>query len=297
MTGAAGSFDLPLLTLAEMQALLRAGRALVPSLLTRRTPQSGRPGELSATAVGSGMEFAETRPYAVGDELRKINWRASARSGRLQVQRHTQDIMPAHACVIDLRARMRFGTRRRLKAAQAMRLAILLASAHAAAGSALAGLLLDPYPRWLTPSGGGAGALRFAHAVNRACPPLLGGGSEPHLLPALAVLNDRLAAGGHLHIISDLADLATTDRSALQRLGRRYQLTLWRVSDRVEREPPTRGDLRFAWPNGVSTGVMPASVPGVRFAEIGAIIAAAGLVSHQIPAELDELAELLAGIA
>jgi uncharacterized protein (DUF58 family) len=40
---------------------------------------------------GEGIEFADIRPFGSGDRLRRINWRASARRGALQVnERHPE---------------------------------------------------------------------------------------------------------------------------------------------------------------------------------------------------------------
>jgi uncharacterized protein (DUF58 family) len=35
-----------------------------------------------------GIEFADLRPFVHGDRLRRINWRATARSGEALGQRH-----------------------------------------------------------------------------------------------------------------------------------------------------------------------------------------------------------------
>jgi uncharacterized protein (DUF58 family) len=44
-----------------------------------------------ARAKGDGLEFADTRPFAPGDRLRSINWRASARRNALMVnERHPE---------------------------------------------------------------------------------------------------------------------------------------------------------------------------------------------------------------
>jgi uncharacterized protein (DUF58 family) len=44
-----------------------------------------------ARARGEGIEFADIRPYQVGDRVRQINWRATARRGATQVnQRHPE---------------------------------------------------------------------------------------------------------------------------------------------------------------------------------------------------------------
>src|SRR6202011_1303918 len=44
-----------------------------------------RLGERAARAFGEGIEFAGVREYAPGDRQRSINWPASTRRGRLQV--------------------------------------------------------------------------------------------------------------------------------------------------------------------------------------------------------------------
>jgi uncharacterized protein (DUF58 family) len=42
-------------------------------------------GDEVARAKGEGIELAELRPFVVGDDLRRINWRATARTGELVV--------------------------------------------------------------------------------------------------------------------------------------------------------------------------------------------------------------------
>lgn len=48
-------------------------------------------GDRLARHAGDGVEFAELRPYAVGDQLRQVNWRVSARRGALQVNQQHPD--------------------------------------------------------------------------------------------------------------------------------------------------------------------------------------------------------------
>ena len=61
-------------------------RALVAPLETQAST-----GNEVARAKGDGLEFADTRPFAPGDRVRSINWRASARRGELVVnERHPE---------------------------------------------------------------------------------------------------------------------------------------------------------------------------------------------------------------
>jgi uncharacterized protein (DUF58 family) len=45
-------------------------------------------GDQRTRLAGEGVEFAEIRPLLPGDPIRHVNWRASARRGELQVNRH-----------------------------------------------------------------------------------------------------------------------------------------------------------------------------------------------------------------
>ncbi len=79
-------------------ALLRAGAVTaapvqvtvlphVEALSTRAAVPQARAyaGAHRSRAVGEGVEFAGVRPFVTGDRLRRVNWRATARSSGLQV--------------------------------------------------------------------------------------------------------------------------------------------------------------------------------------------------------------------
>ena len=58
-------------------------RSLLPPMATQAYT-----GNQVSRGKGEGIEFADLRPYASGDRLRRINWRASARRGALWVNEH-----------------------------------------------------------------------------------------------------------------------------------------------------------------------------------------------------------------
>jgi uncharacterized protein (DUF58 family) len=61
-------------------------RALVRPARTQRLV-----GDQLARHAGDGVEFAELRPYVAGDQLRKVNWRVSARRGALHMNQQHPD--------------------------------------------------------------------------------------------------------------------------------------------------------------------------------------------------------------
>src|SRR3954471_4736323 len=74
------------------------------------------PGDRRAAGVGAGTELAQIRPYSFGDDVRRIDAAATARTGephvRLQVPERTLTTWLA----VDVSASMAFGTTTRLKA-------------------------------------------------------------------------------------------------------------------------------------------------------------------------------------
>ena len=76
--------------------LARANRAPL-----RRT--TALPGEVRARQLGSSGEFFGLRPFAAGDSVRRINWRATARAGRILSNDYRVERTGDLLIVVDLR--------------------------------------------------------------------------------------------------------------------------------------------------------------------------------------------------
>ncbi len=85
------------------EALLRARRR--PRHLGAGSPTIYR---------GDGYEFVELRAYVPGDDVRRIDWAATARSGDLQTRIVLEDVALTLAAVVDASPSMRVGRRRPL---------------------------------------------------------------------------------------------------------------------------------------------------------------------------------------
>jgi hypothetical protein len=83
------------------EALLRARRR--PRHLGAGSPTIYR---------GDGYEFVELRAYVPGDDVRRIDWAATARSGDLQTRVVLEDVALTLAAIIDSSPSMRVGRRR-----------------------------------------------------------------------------------------------------------------------------------------------------------------------------------------
>ncbi|HEY1868148.1 MAG TPA: DUF58 domain-containing protein [Candidatus Cybelea sp.] len=83
------------------EALLRARRR--PRHLGAGSPTIYR---------GDGYEFVELRAYVAGDDVRRIDWAATARSGELQTRVVLEDVALTLAAILDESPSMRVGRRR-----------------------------------------------------------------------------------------------------------------------------------------------------------------------------------------
>ncbi|MBM4344811.1 MAG: DUF58 domain-containing protein [Deltaproteobacteria bacterium] len=67
------------------------GRVEQLALLARRMATSGAQAHRRSKKIGSGLEFAEHRDYAPGDEPSQIDWALLARSDQLQIREYEEE--------------------------------------------------------------------------------------------------------------------------------------------------------------------------------------------------------------
>ncbi|MEC9460919.1 MAG: DUF58 domain-containing protein, partial [SAR324 cluster bacterium] len=92
---------------------------------------------------GRGMEFAEARPYQPGDDVRHIDWRVTARTGRTHTKLFREERERPVMLVLDQAQPMFFGSRERLKSVQAARIAALLGWRALLRGDRVGGVLFS----------------------------------------------------------------------------------------------------------------------------------------------------------
>jgi uncharacterized protein (DUF58 family) len=114
-------------------------------------------------AKGDGIEFADVRPFAAGDRIRRVNWRASARRGELWVnethpERNTDVIL-----FLDTFAEARRGGRSTLD--PTIRAAASLADRYLRRRDRVGVVGFGGVLRWLLPGMGRTQAYRIADAL------------------------------------------------------------------------------------------------------------------------------------
>lgn len=84
-------------------------------------------GHHQSKQLGRGMDFAEVRKYQPGDDIRSIDWRVTARTGKPYTKLFTEEREKPVILYIDLSNSMQFGSTLMLKSIQASHLAALCA--------------------------------------------------------------------------------------------------------------------------------------------------------------------------
>lgn len=76
------------------------------SLIARIIVEGFTSGRHAGKRVGPGMEFSQYRGYQVGDDLRLLDWKLLARSGRYYIKQSDMDSHTSLTCIMDISASM-----------------------------------------------------------------------------------------------------------------------------------------------------------------------------------------------
>ena len=94
--------------------------------LSSRSVKSTVPGNHHSPFRGQGLEFDSVREYVLGDDIRNLDWRVTARTGSPHVKLFKEERERHTLICVDMNAAMRFGTRNTFKSVQAAHAAALL---------------------------------------------------------------------------------------------------------------------------------------------------------------------------
>lgn len=231
-------------SLSELIALgARIGRAKLAVAESR----AARGGPQSSRLYGRGMDYAESRVYQAGDDVRRLDWRLTARSGKLHTKLFQEEREGQLLILLDTSASLRFGTRARFKSVQAARAAATAAWLAVRAGERVGMMSFGSHDRLLRPQGGAHGALSACGALAEWDALPATGRSEP--LSAALLRARRLQHGAsRVLLLSDGFSVDDEARRHLLELKARAAIGVLVVADALERElpPPGRYPLEHA---------------------------------------------------
>lgn len=151
----------------SMQELLQyQSKSRLIDLAGKRNIQGKQAGNYLSRSKGRGMEFDEVRHYQTGDDVRAIDWRVTARTGKTHTKLFREEIERPVLVATDLSKNMFFGSKLLFKSVQAAHLAALVAWHAKSRGDRLGGLVFsDKQHIELKPRSRKAGVLHYLHAL------------------------------------------------------------------------------------------------------------------------------------
>lgn len=221
--------------------------------------KSRQSGQYYSSFRGRGMEFDEVRLYQPGDDVRTLDWKVTARSGKAHTKLFREERERAVLLWVDFRSTMFFATRGVFKSVVAAKTAALLAwSAHHQKDRSGALLFSDNQHHELRPRAGKTAVLSLLHslsAMTRAAlrpavhsvPSDINGSHEGGACYQELVRLRRVSKPGSLiFLISDFREFDYQAESVLTQLSRHNDVVMIFVYDPLEQRLPESGYYRLS---------------------------------------------------
>lgn len=253
----------PLLTPAELATL----QLTVHERATRQqVATTFAAGQHRSRYRGQGVELDDSRPYHPGDNIRHMDWRATARSGRATMKVFREEKQRSLYLLIDRTPSMAFGTRVRLKIQSAAICALQLAFTALAHHESVAAAIVDTTIDHYAPTRTLDASFALINAINApvSTTPSTRMWSHANIMPLLQTIEQRSLPGCSVVVISDFIGLTAQQARLLAHLNDKRPLTALQISDPAEHELPAAGWLRLRSPITGESAWVDSHNPGVR---------------------------------
>jgi len=206
-------------------------------------------GNYQSRFKGRGMEFDEARLYQPGDDVRTLDWRVTARTGKPHTKLFREERERAVITWVDMRPTMFFATRGAFKSVIAARAAALIAWSTNKQGDRLGSLVFNADNHHeLRPKRGKSAVLQLLQQLSTASHwHSQHNEPEPDANNALARLRRVAKPGSLIFLISDFRNLGPQAESHLAHLSRHNDVVLFHIHDPLEQALPERGQYRVTW--------------------------------------------------
>lgn len=267
-------------------------------------------GDYTGIFYGPSLDLAEVREYQPGDEVRRIDWNVTARTGKVHVRQYREEREITAWLVVDLSPSMNFGTKRVLKRNLALEFAGTAASIITRHGDKIGAVgVSDEGLKIVLPGSSRKQPLQVLRGLieGKIAQPIKGSrgeggkggekdvsslpGTFGTLASGLEQVAKTLKRRALVFVISDFLDEMTWTDS-LRRLSYRHDVIAVRVSDPAEIDLPKAGELRLRDPETGEEAWIDTSDPKVRMAYAKMVLERDEKIRYALRAAQVELLEL-----
>lgn len=226
-----------ILSRSQINQLFNKAQDILTQTSSNAFSKQGLHGNKLSQINGQGMDYNESRLYSSSDDIRSINWKQSARSNELIVNRYIEEQEPVDYIIIDMRAGMYFGTQAQPKISVAIKLLI----------SELTRSLKDGHTVKLLTVNDATHRLKVIQDIKTAIETitLISIFDDEYLnhsnidissvLKSLIVMKPEF---GTISVLSDFNDISKKTKYLFQKLAQKNNLKLYRIQDQAELSLP-----------------------------------------------------------
>lgn len=220
-------------------------------LAAKKNQRGQLSGNYLARSKGRGMEFDEVRHYQNGDDIRTIDWRVTARTGKTHTKLFREEVERPVLIATDLGRSMQFGSQLLFKAVQAAHIAALVAWHAQKRGDRIGGIVFNQHQHSeLKPRSRKTGVLHYLHALIQLQQQSIqnykkntgGEPTEPQdnnfFDKNCARLRHLARPGSLVYLITDGQQLSANAILHLSQISRHCELVIVQVNDPLEVELP-----------------------------------------------------------
>jgi uncharacterized protein (DUF58 family) len=206
-------------------------------------------GEYHSAFKGRGMAFSEVREYAVGDEVRTIDWNVTARFGTPFVKVFEEERELTVILLVDVSASDSFGSVEELKKSIITEICAVLAFSAITNNDKIGVIFFsDQVEKFIAPKKGKPHILRIIRELLEFKPEHKG----TNISEAIRFLNNVVKKRSIAFLISDFMD--DDFGHSLKLANRKHDMVALQIYDRRENEMPAIGRVLFTDPETGETG-------------------------------------------
>ncbi|MFV2055704.1 MAG: DUF58 domain-containing protein [Thiohalomonadales bacterium] len=212
--------------------------------------RSKQMGQYFSPFKGRGMEFDEVRLYQAGDDVRNLDWRVTARTGKAHTKLYREERERAVLLWIDFQRSMYFGTRGSFKTVVAAKAAAHVAWSALKRGDRLGYLLFNEgHHIEQRPKGGKWSVLHFLQQVADATmnqAHYVESTELPPIEQAMQRLRKVALPGSKIILLSDFREFDQKAMRPLASLAKHNDIVIIFIYDWIEQTLPPDGIYRFS---------------------------------------------------
>lgn len=214
---------------------LKAGKQKSNSVLS---------GNYASKLRGRGLDFEEARPYIMGDDIRNIDWKTTAKTGKTHTKVFTEEKEKPAFIFVDQSESMGFGSQHKTKSVVAGELAAILAHKIKKSGDRIGGMVYSGEDYDLvTPKRDTKNIIHFLQKIVLANEKIYNQKSfdfELSLTEIMSRLHHIITHDYLVFIISDFHRYNDTVLQYINQLALHNDVVLIKVYDPMEEELPSK---------------------------------------------------------